>query len=273
MRKLVAGLALGVSSAAVVLAIGAGGWLDRAEMATYDWRTKLTADRSPANPEIVLVEINDSSVRDLSFFYGRWPWPRLAFADLITYLNRAPARVIAVDFTFPEEQHDVTFKIGGAGGESWTGEQSDKALVEAVRKANVILLADANYVGNQGGDQVVTTASWTSPFRHLGSFVEERPSIVPPFQALTDAARGLGIISSRSTATELRDGCHLSSGQAIERCLSLALQPPSPRWSSARMRSVWTPRRFRCAIGRCLLSARRCPTLSMHGEPTSNVRL
>ena len=155
MRKLVAGLALGVSSAAVVLAIGAGGWLDRAEMATYDWRTKLTADRSPANPEIVLVEINDSSVRDLSFFYGRWPWPRLAFADLITYLNRAPARVIAVDFTFPEEQHDVTFKIGGAGGESWTGEQSDKALVEAVRKANVILLADANYVGNQGGDQVV----------------------------------------------------------------------------------------------------------------------
>ena len=122
---------------AMVLAIGAGGWLDRAEMATYDWRTKLTADRSPANPEIVLVEINDSSVRDLSFFYGRWPWPRLAFADLITYLNRAPARVIAVDFTFPEEQHDVTFKIGGAGGESWTGEQSDKALVEAVRKANV----------------------------------------------------------------------------------------------------------------------------------------
>ena len=60
MRKLVAGLALGVSSAAVVLAIGAGGWLDRAEMATYDWRTRLTADRSRANPDIVLVEINDS---------------------------------------------------------------------------------------------------------------------------------------------------------------------------------------------------------------------
>ena len=205
MRKLVAGLALGVSSAAVVLAIGAGGWLDRAEMATYDWRTKLTADRSPANPEIVLVEINDSSVRDLSFFYGRWPWPRLAFADLITYLNRAPARVIAVDFTFPEEQPRY-FKIGGAGGESWTGEQSDKALVEAVRKANVILLADANYVGNQGGDQVVTTASWTSRFGILAHLFEERPSIVPPFQALTDAARGLGQIPAarhrRNCATD-----------------------------------------------------------------------
>ena len=191
MRKFVAGLALGLGSAAVVLAIGAGGWLDRAEMATYDWRTKLTADHSPANPEIVLVEINDSSVRDLSPFYGRWPWPRLAFADLITYLNRAPATVIAVDFTFPEEQRDVTFKIGGAGGQSWTGEQSDKALVDAVRKANVILLADANYAGNQGGEQVVAVATWTSTFQHLGSFVEERPSIVPPFQALTDAGRGL----------------------------------------------------------------------------------
>ena len=55
MRKLIAGLALGLGSAAVVLAIGAGGWLDRAEMATYDWRVRLTASRSPANPDIVLV--------------------------------------------------------------------------------------------------------------------------------------------------------------------------------------------------------------------------
>jgi adenylate cyclase len=190
-RKLIAGLALGLGSAAVVLAIGAGGWLDRAELATYDWRVRLTASSSPANPDIVLVEINDSTVRDLSPVYGRWPWPRVVFADLITYLNRAPAKVIAVDFTFPEEHRNVTFKLGGADGESWTGEQSDKALVDAVRKANVLLLADAIYAGNQGGDQAVSVPNWQTEFRGLGAAIEERPSIIPPFQSLTDAARGL----------------------------------------------------------------------------------
>jgi adenylate cyclase len=190
-RKLIAGLALGLGSAAVVLAIGAGGWLDRAEMATYDWRVRLTASSSPANPDIVLVEINDSTVRDLSPVYGRWPWPRVVFADLITYLNRAPAKVIAVDFTFPEEHRNVTFKLGGADGDSWTGEQSDKALVDAVRKANVLLLADAIYAGNQGGDQAVAVPNWQTEFSGLGDAIEERPSIIPPFQSLSDAARGL----------------------------------------------------------------------------------
>ena len=122
MRKLVAGLALGVSSAAVVLAIGAGGWLDRAEMATYDWRIRAAvADPPDVNPDIVLVEINNTSIRDLAPFFGRWPWPRAAIAALIDFLNRAPAKVIAVDIGFFEEQRNISFKIGDDGPEV-TGE-------------------------------------------------------------------------------------------------------------------------------------------------------
>jgi adenylate cyclase len=190
-RRLLAGLLIGVGSAAVVIALVAAGWLDRAEMATYDWRTRLAAVRTPANPEIVLVEINDSTVRDLSPVYGRWPWPRVVFADLITYLNRAPAKVIAVDFTFPEAQRNTSFKLGGDEGESWTGEASDEALVDAVKHGNVILLADSVYNGNEGGDQINAAARWTTPYTHVGSGVEERPIIVPPFQALADAVHGL----------------------------------------------------------------------------------
>ncbi len=191
MRRLLAGLLIGVGSAAVVIALVAAGWLDRAEMATYDWRTRLAAVGTPANPKIVLVEINDSTVRDLSLVYGRWPWPRVVFADLITYLNRAPAKVIAVDFTFPEAQRNTSFKLGGDEGETWTGEASDEALVDAVKHGNVILLADSVYNGNEGGDQINAAARWTTPYTHVGSGVEERPIIVPPFQALADAVHGL----------------------------------------------------------------------------------
>ncbi len=191
MRRLLAGLLIGLGSAAVVIGLGAAGWLDRAEMATYDWRTRLAALHAPANPDIVLVEINDSTVRDLSPVYGRWPWPRVVFADLITYLNRAPAKVIAVDFTFPEAQRNTSFKLGGDEGETWTGEQSDKALVDAVKHGNVILLADAVYGGNEGGDQVNAAGRWTTPYTHVGSGIEQRPMIAPPFQALADAVHGL----------------------------------------------------------------------------------
>ncbi len=191
MRRLLAGLLIGLGSAAVVIGLGAAGWLDRAEMATYDWRMRLAATRTPANPDIVLVEINDSTVRDLSPVYGRWPWPRVVFADLITYLNRAPAKVIAVDFTFPEAQRNTSFKLGGDEGETWTGEQSDAALVDAVKQANVVLLADAVYGGNEGGDQVNAAGRWITPYTHVGSGIEERPMIVPPFQALADAVHGL----------------------------------------------------------------------------------
>lgn len=191
MRRLLAGLLIGLGSAAAVIGLGAAGWLDRAEMATYDWRMRLAAIRTPANPDIVLVEINDSTVRDLSPVYGRWPWPRVVFADLITYLNRAPAKVIAVDFTFPEAQRNTSFKLGGDEGETWTGEASDEALVDAVKHGNVILLADSVYNGNEGGDQVNAAARWTTPYTHVGSDVEERPIIVPPFQALADTVHGL----------------------------------------------------------------------------------
>ena len=191
MRKVLAGLGLGIGAAAIVLGIGAFGWLDRLETSTYDWRTTLAARTAPASPGIVLVEINDSTVRDLAPYYGRWPWPRIVFADLINYLNRGPAKVIAVDFTFPEAQRNVTFKIGGDDGDTWTGEASDQALVKAVGAANVVLLADAVYAGNVGGGQAAAVPEFRTPFMGLGPFVEQRPLIVPPFQALADAARGL----------------------------------------------------------------------------------
>ena len=40
MRKLLAGLAIGLGSSALVLLLGWFGWLDIAELKSYDWRMR-----------------------------------------------------------------------------------------------------------------------------------------------------------------------------------------------------------------------------------------
>src|SRR5690349_7493119 len=116
LRKLIAGSSIGLGTTLVVAALIAVGALHRAELASYDWRMRHSKDPASLAKDIVLVEINDTTIRDLSPAFGRWPWPRVATASLIDFLARAPAKVIAVDVGFWEEQRNVTFKIGGDEG-------------------------------------------------------------------------------------------------------------------------------------------------------------
>ena len=70
---------------------------------------------------------------------------------LVDFLNRAPAKVIAVDFGFSERDRVLQYQIGT---EKWSGAESDDALVKSVKEArNTILLADAIYEGLASGEQ------------------------------------------------------------------------------------------------------------------------
>ena len=78
LRKLTIGLGLGAFAAALVVTLAAVSDLpDRYELNTYDWRMRLAQDPGGVNRNIVFVEINDVSIRDLQErFRMRWPWPR-----------------------------------------------------------------------------------------------------------------------------------------------------------------------------------------------------
>lgn len=190
MRKVTAGLLIGAGSAIVVLALAwtrlAG--LDDIDLRLYDWSLRRLASPSSVNHDIILVEINDASLRDYAEAVGRWPWPRVLQSNLIDFLQRAPARVIAYDILLTERSHG-SFKLGD---EEWTAKESDDAMVTSVKTAgNVVMLADAVSPGMKGGTSEPSTPAWHSPYR-LGPSIEERPVIVPPFQELADAASALG---------------------------------------------------------------------------------
>ncbi len=193
MRKLLAGVAIGLGAAGLVFLIAWPGWLEIAELKTYDWRMRtlrerLALPRSPVNPNIVLVEINDATIRDLTEIAGRWPWPRALSALLVDYLHRGTPKVIAFDVGFWEPEREATYPFLG---EEWTGARSDKALAEAVRRAgNVIVLADAVDPGLVSGE--LKQKPWQAPAYHLGPEIEARPVITLPYDGLATAAAGLG---------------------------------------------------------------------------------
>src|SRR5436190_6207912 len=194
-RMAAIGIGLGVMAALLVLAVAASGdLLDRYELTTYDWRMRLAAQPQAVNKDIVFIEINDLSIRELQEgFRMRWPWPRVAVGLDVEFLHRPPARVVAVDLAFPERDQ-VKAYIFDDPNDVWSGGQSDENFAQATRTAgNVVLLADAVYEGIADAPvKDVAAARWQgSPF-HAGPFAEPRPIVLPPYQLLSDAAAALG---------------------------------------------------------------------------------
>ena len=192
LRKGLAGLGLGALAALIVLALAASTDLvDRLELTTYDWRMRLAADPASINKDIVLVKIDDASIRQMADTFGRWPWPRLALSFGIDFLRRGPAKVVAVDLILAEPDHVVeSYKLDQ---EHWSAAQSERALVDSVRAAgNVIMLADAVYEGSANGAGDKNAATWQGSVFHAGPLAEPRPLVLPPFQALADASAALG---------------------------------------------------------------------------------
>ena len=100
----------------------------------------MTADPASARRDIVLVTIDDSSIRRLEPLVG--PLAVAAHGPLATSSTSSrarPAKVIVYDVLFTERQRR-TFEIGG---DTWTGEESDRALAaSAARAGNVVFAAD-----------------------------------------------------------------------------------------------------------------------------------
>jgi adenylate cyclase len=195
LRKAAIGIGLGLLAALLVLTLAASSdLLDRYELTTYDWRMRLAAQPQAVNKDIVFVEINDLSIRELQDgFRMRWPWPRVAAGLAVEFLHRAPAKVVAIDLTFPERDQ-VKAYIFDDPNDVWSGGQSDENFAQATRTAgNVVLLADAVYEGIADAPvKDVSAAAWRgSPF-HAAPLAEPRPLVLAPYQLLTDAAAALG---------------------------------------------------------------------------------
>ena len=195
LTRLLRGVGFGTAAALLALLIGFGGLVRTAEMKLYDWRVRSTAASraAAADSGVVLVAIDDDSLKRMEPLVGRWPWPRLVHATLLDYLAAGGARAVVYDVLFAEADRSK-FMVGET---EWTGEESDQALVDATARAgNVIHAAEA-----ASAELLDPTKAMGAPLDEVPALnlpfvvddcVERRPQVTPPFPALARAARAIG---------------------------------------------------------------------------------
>ena len=186
MRKALIGAGIGLLSALLALLVGRLPFADVVELKTYDWRMRETAGSARARDDIVLVTIDEESLRGLEPLVGRWPWPRLVHAQLLNFLARARPRAVLYDVLFTEQDRRKFF----VQDEEWTGADSDNALADAARTLPVVFPGDAvpEALEGQSGPPPALPALPGLKLP-LDLPAELRPVFVPPMAPLVPATR------------------------------------------------------------------------------------
>ncbi|MBE0616597.1 MAG: adenylate/guanylate cyclase domain-containing protein, partial [Proteobacteria bacterium] len=102
-RRFLQGLLVGLGAAALALAAGGLGWLDRVEAWTWDWRETALARPGPATDRVRLILLDQESLDWAREENGlSWPWPREVYGVVADYCARMGARALAFDVLFTE---------------------------------------------------------------------------------------------------------------------------------------------------------------------------
>ncbi|MCA0457656.1 MAG: CHASE2 domain-containing protein [Chloroflexi bacterium] len=122
----------------------------------------------PVSDTVVIVALDDAAHNA----YGRSlaAWSRTVYADLITFLNRAEARVVAFDVLFDQPTDD------------------DAAVVEAIRQARQSDARTRFVMPKVGADQVNTQTPDTPALRFYNT--------IYPTQAFADAVDYVGYVNA-----------------------------------------------------------------------------
>lgn len=95
------------------------------EKKTLDYRFRWLTDPKEARDDIVIIDIDEESIKNMESLYGKWPWTREVHGMLIKYLK--PAKVIIFDVLFTETSMSLVRK-----------EEVEKAMM----KVDEIMMAD-----------------------------------------------------------------------------------------------------------------------------------
>ena len=155
------------------------------ERKTVDLRFRLLGSQGVASRDIVLVAIDDASLKTLEPAVGRWPWPRNVHSVLLDYLGRAGARLVVFDLLLIERDFDHL--------------EADQEL--AATTEETVSTVHALYLGHQQTGRVDEDVLQRSSLAFTGGF-DRFTGIELPFPALAASASRLGHV----TATLDADG-------------------------------------------------------------------
>lgn len=104
-RRLGAGAYLVLAAVFSLLIVADPGLLNlvaAAETRLFDLLISHRIATPPADPDIVIVDIDEASLAGMAPEYGRWPWPNRVFGELVAELEKQHARAIVFDILFAD---------------------------------------------------------------------------------------------------------------------------------------------------------------------------
>ncbi len=197
-KKLVRSLAITLAVAIVVNLLFVSGILNRLERISFDQRAKIFRSDKPAPEDIVVVMIDQSSLSLMNDSFGRFPWPRAIYGDLLDFLALGNPRAIIFDILFVENQKEAGVKRGRLG-------PNDKRLVSASKKYPFVYHSMEMLEDTVDSDGIALDAK-PLPNKFIQRFgLEVPPAFIfdaynrygTPFNKLYQASTGIGFVGLR----------------------------------------------------------------------------
>lgn len=188
------GALLALAATSLALLGNASPLFKELEWKTFDLRARAAADRSPPE-ELVVVLLDEATLRMMNPLVGRWPWPRSLHADVIDYLAMAGARAILLDILFTENEQQEGVSRSGISQNDLLLAQSS-AAGDNVYHAFQLLHDSADEFNQQllgrplPGDFAARFAVGDSP-----DFLPSGNVFYLPIPEVQHAARGMGVVS------------------------------------------------------------------------------
>lgn len=141
--RMLVGLGLGILCAVAAMFIEWDGWVERFELAAFDWRARWLARSVEGEPldspaRAIRVILLDQQSLDWAKQENAltWPWPRSVYEPLLDFCGRSGAKVVAFDFFFADH--------------SAFGVEDDGVLADAIERLPACVLALPVSGSNQG---------------------------------------------------------------------------------------------------------------------------
>ena len=161
-------------------------WLElgrRAELLFVDWRYHLDPRAQGVSPDIVVVEIDDSTISNMeSLRQVQWPFTRDVWADFVNTLSLLGPKAIVMDVAFSDRRESARpdyftspfLRSAGSEGSRWLGTSAYAA------GSVVIGVFEKSFPPGEGADRIQET-------------VGRAPALVPYFKARLVPVGGRGV--------------------------------------------------------------------------------
>jgi len=184
-KKWYSGLVFAVLITLLVVFLQRFSFMQILEAKSLDARFSTTEPPETASKDIILVGIDDSSLKYFADNGISWPWPRNFYAHLLDFLTVSGAKSVIFDLLFYQSDIDRSESDGTS---------TDRAFASAIRKNGSVILA-SQLTREDLGSHFDPSRFYLDLNKNVDTTPNQFNGILAPVAPLLHATQHLGIIN------------------------------------------------------------------------------